>query len=675
MTLPFKLPQHPSAGVPATTYVYRDASGQPVLLANRYETGGGKKFFLPYDMIRQNWKAPETRTLYNLDSIMKADPSCPVLVVEGEKCADALTGLGLLATTCFGGSNGVSKTDLSPLQDRTVYIWPDHDEPGQKYAKSVSDTLLKYAECDPFLLPVSEETARNVLKIGVTGPLPKGWDAADAVASGCDAAQIRQMMSIGAQLRVNQVGKTQQDCPLLDQIDLWHTPDREAFASIKRGNHVENMSLESSDFRNLLSFAHYSAEGKMMSQSALEDRRRAMVGQALFEGEEHRVFTRLAAQNGRLHLDLGGKDWTSVTVSRDGWEICKHAPVKFQRSKAMKALPVPDANNADINLLRPFLNVSSDTDFRMLVAWLLGCLHPKGPYPILILTGEQGCAKSTTSKVLRSLIDPADPMARSAPTSEQDLVIAARHNHVLAFDNLSYIKAGMADALCRIATGGGFGTRKLHTNAEEVLFTATRPCLLNGIPDLASRPDLADRSIIVTLPVIPPNERKFEGEFWREFEAVAPRILAALLNAASAAIANLRTTDLKDRPRMADFAKWVTAAEPAFEWENGAFMAAYNANRRAVRQAAIDSNPVAEAIISYAALKKDWKGTASDLLSELRFTFPLLVDDIQGFPRTPNKLSEAIKRIQPLLREKGITLTQSREGKAGVRILSIKLEE
>ena len=266
-------------------------------------------------------------------------------------------------------------------------------------------------------------------------------------------------------------------------------------------------------------------------------------------------------------------------------------------------------------------------------------------------------------------------MARSAPTSEQDLVIAARHNHVLAFDNLSYIKAGMADALCRIATGGGFGTRKLHTNAEEVLFTATRPCLLNGIPDLASRPDLADRSIIVTLPVIPPNGRKFEGEFWREFDAVAPRILAALLNAASAAIANLRTTDLKERPRMADFAKWVTAAEPAFGWENGAFMSAYNANRRAVRQAAIDSNPVAEAIISYAALKKDWKGTASDLLSELRFTFPLLVDDIQGFPRTPNKLSEAIKRIQPLLRDKGITLTQSREGKAGVRILSLKLEE
>ena len=113
--------------------------------------------------------------------------------------------------------------------------------------------------------------------------------------------------------------------------------------------------------------------------------------------------------------------------------------------------------------------------------------------------------------MLRSLIDPANPIARSAPYSEQDLVIAAKHNHVMAFDNLSTIKPAMADALCRIATGGGFGTRKLHSDSDEVLFTATRPILLNGIPDLANRPDLADRAVIVTLPVITAHNRQFEG--------------------------------------------------------------------------------------------------------------------------------------------------------------------
>ncbi|NOD86559.1 hypothetical protein GS611_20115 [Ruegeria sp. HKCCD6119] len=55
------------------------------------------------------------------------------------------------------------------------------------------------------------------------------------------------------------------------------------------------------------------------------------------------------------------------------------------------------------------------------------------------------------------------------------------HNHVLSFDYLSTIRPMMADAFCRIATGGGFGTRKLHTDSDEVLFNATRPCLLNGL--------------------------------------------------------------------------------------------------------------------------------------------------------------------------------------------------
>ncbi|MEX0349377.1 MAG: hypothetical protein AB3N15_08110, partial [Paracoccaceae bacterium] len=96
---------------------------------------------------------------------------------------------------------------------------------------------------------------------------------------------------------------------------------------------------------------------------------------------------------------------------------------------------------------------------------LLGCFHPRGPYPILILNGEQGSTKSTTARVLRSLIDPANSMARSTPNSEQGLVVAARHNHVLAFDSLSNIKPGMADDFLRIATGGGFGTRELHTDA------------------------------------------------------------------------------------------------------------------------------------------------------------------------------------------------------------------
>lgn len=91
-----------------------------------------------------------------------------------------------------------------------------------------------------------------------------------------------------------------------------------------------------------------------------------------------------------------------------------------------------------------------------------------------------------------------------------------------------------------------------------------------------NRPGLADRAIVVSLPVIAPSERAFEGEFNKALDAVMPRILAGLLNAVSAALANLSSVRLSERPRMADFAKWVSAAEPDLGWPEGAFVSAYD---------------------------------------------------------------------------------------------------
>ncbi|MBO9475884.1 hypothetical protein J7413_20315 [Shimia sp. R10_1] len=148
-------------------------------------------------------------------------------------------------------------------------------------------------------------------------------------------------------------------------------------------------------------------------------------GVAKFEGETHPVFSRIAAIGQTLYLDLGGESWEAVAITAEGWQVVSHPPARFCRSGSMQALPHPERHPDGINLLRDFVNVGSEDDFRMLVAWVLGCFHPKGPYPILILSGEQGSAKSTTAQTLRDLIDPASPSTRSTPKTEQDLVIAA----------------------------------------------------------------------------------------------------------------------------------------------------------------------------------------------------------------------------------------------------------
>lgn len=667
------LPLHPKAGKPAQAYIYRNAAGAPVLIANRYEPPGRGKFFLPFDVIRQDWKAPASRPLYQLDRLTAAAPDDLVLLVEGEKCADALAALGFLATTTFGGAKALAKTDLAPLAGRRVAIWPDHDAPGRAYAAQ-AEAALTALGCIVTVLQIDINSIKFMLKQSNLIKLEPGWDAADAVAAGLNSAQLHAFISGGiqrnsAELSHNMHEFMQKDA---DFMELWHSPEREPFVSVAVKGHVEHWPIASRTFRDLLSYRHRQETGKMLSATALEDQCRALSGEALFEGDMHKTFLRMGEAGRTLYLNLGDADWRGVAIDAQGWQVIDRPPVRLQRARSMAALPVPVRQAQGIEALRPFLNIGSEDDFRMMVAWLLGCFHPRGPYPILILTGEQGSAKSTTAKVLRSMIDPANPMARSAPHSEQDLVIAAKHNHVMAFDNLSIVKPVLADALCRIATGGGFGTRKLHSDSDEVLFTATRPILLNGIPDLASRPDLADRAIVVHLPVIGASARQFEAEFWKSFERAAPSILAALLDATSCALARIGSVTLPERPRMADFAKWITAAEPALGWPDGSFLHAYGRNRQHTQAAALDGNPLAEAILALLAAQGPWQGTATDLLRALRQTAPSLATDPDSFPRYPNKLTNALRRVQPLLRGRGVTVTQDRESGTGQRVIRLE---
>ncbi|MBO9475883.1 hypothetical protein J7413_20310 [Shimia sp. R10_1] len=141
----------------------------------------------------------------------------------------------------------------------------------------------------------------------------------------------------------------------------------------------------------------------------------------------------------------------------------------------------------------------------------------------------------------------------------------------------------MADDFCRIATGGGFGTRKLHTDSDEVLFNATRPCLLNGIPDLASRPDLADRAIGIHLPVIPSHKRKTLGQFHRDFEKALPAILGGFLDAVSCALREIDSVRLSEAPRMADFTKWVVACRKIARMASGRVSGLLRSKPRASR--------------------------------------------------------------------------------------------
>jgi hypothetical protein len=335
----------------------------------------------------------------------------------------------------------------------------------------------------------------------------------------------------------------------------------------------------------------------------------------------------------------------------------------------MKSLPIP-ARGGSIETLRSFLNVRSDADFVLVVAWALACLRNRGPYPVIVLSGEQGSAKSTFSAILRALLDPNTAPLRALPREDRDLFIAARNGHVLAFDNVSGLPAWISDTLCRLATGGGFAVRQLYSDQDEVLFDAARPVILNGIEDIVTRPDLADRALFLTLEPIPEERRRPEQELWAAFEAERPRILGALLDAVAKGLAMLSQTRLDKLPRMADFALWATACETAL-WPAGAFWSAYCGNRDEAVEGVIEADPIAAAVRALMAARTEWTGTASELLGALAEIAGKRVAKAKTWPDSPRALAGRLRRAATFLRKVGIEIGFEREGRGRTRIIHI----
>jgi hypothetical protein len=363
---------------------------------------------------------------------------------------------------------------------------------------------------------------------------------------------------------------------------LFHASDGTGFADLSIDGHQETWPLRGKRFQGWLRQHYYERTWDAPSPAALNAAINVLEAQAQFDGPQRKVSIRLAEHDGLIYLDLADEFWRCIEISADGWRISAAPPVRFRRSAGMQPLPLP-LRGGLIEALAPFLNLASDSDFVLVVAWLLGALRAGGPYPVLALAGEQGSAKTVLSKLLRAVIDPSVAPVRALPRDERELFIAASNGHVLAFDNLSGLPAWLSDTLCRLTSGGAFFTRRLFTDQDEILLTAARPVILNGIEDVITRPDLADRAILLTLAPIADRQRRSEQALWREFELARPHILGALLDAAAHGLQMLPQVRLQQLPRMADFALWATACESAFQFA-GTLQTAYSKPARRDRE-------------------------------------------------------------------------------------------
>jgi hypothetical protein len=643
-------------------YIYRRADGTPYLRVCRTAAKG----FFQNKWNGQMWVAgkPEGPKIpYRLPELLAAPVTAKVHITEGEKDADGLAKLGFTATTNSEGAANWTDDLNDYFKDRHVYIHEHNDDEGRKRVQRIARAL--------------EPIAASVRVIRLPG-LKEHGDISDWLESDPSGARLVKECESTLVWEPSTTPPSEEEKEETDPLieprkkqadilielasaaELFHDRDDVGYARFDVNGHRENWPIRSKGFKRWLARGFYESTQSAPSSDAMQAALGVLEARAQFDAPEHEVHVRVAGHDGCIYIDLADRDWRAIEIDESGWQVVADPPVYFRRSSGMKPLSEPVAGGSLKDDLRPLLNVKTDDEFVLNVAWLLAALGPSGPYPVIAFAGENGSAKTMRCNFLRALVDPNSVPLRALPRNEHDLFIAARNSHVLAYDNASGLPDWLSDAFCRLATGGGFSTRQLYTDDDEVLFGSKRPILLNGIVDVTTRPDLADRSIVQTLAAILDDKRKEESKLWPEFERKRPRILGALLTAVSHGLKTLPHVKLARKPRMADFAVWVTACEGAL-WTKGTFMAAYTANVTEAVETVLEADQVATALRSYIDLKAEFEGSASELLKALNEVVPESQQKAKGWPKRPNTLSGILRRIAPPLRKIGVDVVFERD--------------
>ena len=193
VTLDLTIPpanESPTINGAQAIYQYKGSEGETLFYIARFKDGNGKRL-TPYSWskekgwINKSWPAP--RPLYGLDRLA-TNPDKRVLIVEGEKCVDAMFTIDQSiyeVITWSNGTNSVNKADWSPTYGRKILIWPDADPPGIKAAYEIASTLAPHCP---------------EIKILEVPDNKDGWDVADAIAKGADWKKILEWARPRAEL-------------------------------------------------------------------------------------------------------------------------------------------------------------------------------------------------------------------------------------------------------------------------------------------------------------------------------------------------------------------------------------------------------------------------------------------------------------------------------------------
>lgn len=473
------------------------------------------------------------------------------------------------------------------------------------------------------------------------------------VNSGHQVVDEKEKSNLNLQSKVDSNNKGQQESQvdilikLCKGVVFYHDDSGNTYCVVEINGGTDLIRLKSEKFKSWLIKIFYKKTGKALGIDAINQALSFFQMMALCEGEKRNFSKRCTKLDGKLFYDLSNNLMQVIEITKDDWTVPERSPTLFIKTNNMKEQVFP-VRNEDLSIIDKHFTLKNKEDAILLKVVLVAMFIPDISHPISVIYGEKGSSKTTTMRKQRSIVDPVTSDIVSMPTSVENLAIILNNNYMACFDNIDSISQEKSDILCMSATGGYYSKRALYTNDDEVILNFKAPVCLNGINVVATKADLLDRSILFELDRIPQHERKDEATIWAEFEADKPKILGAIFTTLSKAMAIYENLELNKLGRMADFSKWGYAIAEAAGIGGENFLNAYISNQNRANEEAVESNPVALAVIKLMTRYEEWNGSMSQLLMELQGIAESECIDIRNrlWAKEPNVLSRRLRELK-----------------------------
>jgi hypothetical protein len=380
---------------------------------------------------------------------------------------------------------------------------------------------------------------------------------------------------------------------------FFHNQYGQPHVAVVRGKSHFVFAVTDPMYKQVLAKKLWDEMGKAAHPGSVDSAISVLAAKAKHDGEEIPLHNRIARVKDTFWYDLVDDAGRAVQITKDGYRVVDNPPILFRRYGHQRPQVVPSTpEEADASLLLDFVNLQDPEQRKLLLVWTATCFMPDFPHPIINFYGPQGSSKTVLARMLKTIIDPSLLETVSLSVNTIDLIQKLNHHLFIFFDNLQKLPVWISDELCRAVTGGGFSKRKLFSDDEDIMYSFKRCVGLNGINLVATRPDLLDRSILFRFERIGGQKRMSEKKLWPMFELARPRILGGFFQAISKAMA-MPPIEIKDMPRMADFAQEGCSLAEALGIPHQDFLAAYKGNRSMQHEEAINEDSVGIVVSDY----------------------------------------------------------------------------